>query len=100
MALVPLYRDAPTGAVVGKQRKDGLHDDVDPIDQIQAAAQTILQEQAEANSTADRLRQVMSGNFVPPTQATVLPDFPPAPNGSMPQQSQVQSALDSILGPS
>ena len=84
------------GAVVGKQRKDGLHDEVDPIDQVIAATQQILEEQQTANANADKLRQVMSGNFV--TQSTVLPDFPPAPNGSLPQQSQVQSALDSILG--
>jgi hypothetical protein len=84
------------GAVVSKQRRDGLHDEVDPIDQIQAAAQTILQEQAEANATADRLRQVMSGNVITGPQPTVLPDFtmPPTPqqNGSLAQQ-----ALDSIL---
>jgi hypothetical protein len=79
------------GAVVSKQRKDGLHDEVDPIDQIQAASQTILQEQAQANATADRLRQVMSGN----TQVTqiAVPDFPPpAPGVSLAQQ-----ALDSII---
>jgi hypothetical protein len=81
------------GAVVSKQRKDGLHDEVDPIDQVIAASQQILEEQQTANSNADKLRQVMSGNFV--AQPTVLPDFPP--NG---QQSQVQSALDSILGAS
>jgi hypothetical protein len=82
------------GAVVGKQRKDGLHDEVDPIDQVISATQEILQEQQEANANAEKLRQVMSGNFVPPTQSTVLPDFPAAPqqNGSLAQQ-----ALDSIL---
>ena len=75
------------GAVVSKQRRDGLHDEVDPIDQIQAAAQTILQEQAEANSTADRLRQVMAGNVVTP-QPSVIPDFlSPQQNGSLAQQA-------------
>jgi len=82
------------GAVVGRQQKEGLHDEVDPIDQVVAASQQILDQQTEANAAADKLRQVMSGNFVPPAQSTVLPDFPSAPaqNGSLAQQ-----ALDSIL---
>lgn len=82
------------GAVVGRQQKDGLHDEINPIDQVVAASQQILDQQTEANAAAEKLRQVMSGNFVPPTQSTVLPDFPAAPaqNGSLAQQ-----ALDSIL---
>jgi hypothetical protein len=80
------------GAVVGRQQKEGLHDEVDPIDQVVAASQQILNQQTEANAAADKLRQVMSGNFVPPAQSTVLPDFPPQQNGSLAQQ-----ALDSIL---
>jgi hypothetical protein len=80
------------GAVVSRQRRDGLHDEVDPIDQVIAASQEILEAQQTANVNAEKLRQVMAGNI--PVQSTVIPDFPPAPQ----QNGQVQSALDSILG--
>lgn len=91
------------GAVVSKQRKEGLHDEVDPIDQVIAASQQILQEQQTANANAEKLRQVMSGNFVPPVQTTVIPDFPASPQAfpAAPQgNDQVQSALNNILGAS
>jgi hypothetical protein len=89
------------GAVVSKQRREGLHDEVDPIDQVIAASQQILEEQQTANANADKLRQVMSGNFVPPVQSTVIPDFPAASQSFpvAPQtNNQVQATLDAILG--
>jgi hypothetical protein len=46
------------GAVVSKQRRDGLHDEVDPIDQIQAAIPEVLAQAAQANANVDKLREV------------------------------------------